>query len=44
MSGQSSMEDLARSQTAGFEQHLLKPVAPAIVEAILVEAAEEVPR
>jgi len=44
MSGQSSMEDLAKSQTAGFEQHLLKPVAPAIVEAILREAAEEVPR
>jgi CheY-like chemotaxis protein len=44
MSGQSSMEDLAKSQTAGFEQHLLKPVAPAIVETILREAAEEVPR
>jgi len=44
MSGRSSMEDLARSQTAGFEQHLLKPFAPAIVEAILREAAEEVPR
>ena len=44
MSGRSSMEDLAKSQTAGFEQHLLKPVAPAIVEAILREAAEEVPR
>jgi CheY-like chemotaxis protein len=44
MSGRSSMEYLARSQTAGFEQHLLKPVAPAIVEAILREAAEEVPR
>ena len=44
MSGRSSMEDLARSQTAGFEQHLLKPVAPAIVEAILREAAQELPR
>jgi CheY-like chemotaxis protein len=44
MSGRSSMADLARSQTAGFEQHLLKPVAPAIVETILLEAAEEVPR
>ena len=44
MSGQSSMADLARSQTAGFEQHLRKPVAPAIVEAILLEAAEEAPR
>jgi len=44
MSGQSSMEDLAKSQTAGFEQHLRKPVAPAIVEAILLEAAEEAPR
>ena len=44
MSGQSSMEDLAKSQTAGFEQHLLKPVAPAIVEAILREATEEAPQ
>ena len=39
-----SIKDLAKSQTAGFEQHLLKPFAPAIVEAILREAAEEVPQ
>ena len=43
MSGRCSTEDLARSRTAGFDQHLLKPVSAAIFEAILREVAEEAP-
>jgi two-component system CheB/CheR fusion protein len=44
VSGQRSAEDLTRSKTAGFDHHLLKPVAAAILEVILRKAAEEAPR
>ena len=44
MSGQWSMQDLTKSRRAGFDYHLAKPVEIAILEAILREAAEEVPQ
>ena len=44
MSGRCSMQDLARSQQAGFDHHFCKPVEMAVLEAILREAAEEAPR
>jgi CheY-like chemotaxis protein len=44
MSGQCSMEDLARSREAGFFHHLCKPVEDAVLEAILREATEEAPQ
>jgi CheY-like chemotaxis protein len=39
-----SMQDLARSQEAGFYHHFCKPVEMAVLEAILREAAEEAPQ
>jgi CheY-like chemotaxis protein len=44
ISGRCSAEDLMRSQAAGFYHYLLKPIEPAVLEAILLEAAEEAPR
>jgi CheY-like chemotaxis protein len=44
MSGQCSIQDLAKSRRAGFDYHLSKPVEIAILEAILREAAEEAPQ
>jgi hypothetical protein len=37
------MQDLARSQEAGFDHHFCKPVEMAVLEAILREAAEKAP-
>jgi CheY-like chemotaxis protein len=44
ISGRCSIQDLARSQEAGFDHHFCKPVEMAVLEAILREAAEEVPQ
>ncbi len=43
ISGRCSMQDLARSQEAGFDHHFCKPVEMAVLEAILREAAEKAP-
>ena len=42
ISGRCSIQDLARSQEAGFDHHFCKPVEMAVLEAILRDAAEEV--
>jgi CheY-like chemotaxis protein len=43
ISGQCSMQDLARSREVGFDDHFCKPVEMTVLEAILLEAAEEEP-
>lgn len=40
VSGRGTAKDLERSQAAGFDQHLTKPLELAVLEAILREAAE----
>jgi len=44
ISGRCSMQDLARSQEAGFDHHFRKPVETVVLEAILREAAQEIPQ
>ena len=44
ISGRCSMQDLARSQEAGFDHHFCKPVEMAVLEAIFREAAEAAPQ
>ena len=44
ISGRCSVQDLARSQEAGFDRHFCKPVEMAVLEAIFREAAEEAPK
>jgi CheY-like chemotaxis protein len=44
ISGRCSMQDLARSQQAGFDHHFCKPVEMAVLEAIFRDAAEEAPQ
>jgi len=44
ISGWSSETDVAKSKSAGFQGHLLKPVNPNTLEAVLAEAAEEMKR
>jgi CheY-like chemotaxis protein len=41
ISGRCSVQDLARSQEAGFDRHFCKPVETGVLEAILREAAEK---
>jgi CheY-like chemotaxis protein len=43
ISGRCSVQDLARSQEAGFDRHFCKPVETGVLEAILREAAEKAP-
>jgi CheY-like chemotaxis protein len=42
ISGWSSESDMAKSKSAGFQWHLVKPVNPNTLEAVLVKAAEEI--
>jgi CheY-like chemotaxis protein len=41
ISGWSSETDMAKSKSAGFQGHLVKPVNPNTLEAVLAKAAEE---
>jgi CheY-like chemotaxis protein len=41
ISGRCSVQDLARSQEAGFDRHFCKPIETGVLEAILREAAEK---
>ena len=43
ISGRCSVQDLARSQEAGFDRHFCKPIETGVLEAILREAAEKAP-
>jgi CheY-like chemotaxis protein len=42
LSGWGSEEDLAKSQKAGYQAHLVKPAKPEILKAALAEAAEAI--
>lgn len=42
MSGWSSETDLAKSKDAGFQTHLIKPLAPEILEAALAKVSEAI--
>jgi CheY-like chemotaxis protein len=41
ISGWSSETDMAKSKSAGFQVHLVKPLNPNTLEAVLAKAAEE---
>ena len=41
ISGWSSEGDIAKSKNAGFRDHLVKPVSPRTLEAVLAKAAED---
>lgn len=40
ISGWGSETDVAKSKSAGFAAHLVKPIAPQVLEAVLVRAVE----
>jgi CheY-like chemotaxis protein len=42
LSGWGSEEDVAESQRAGYQAHLVKPLKPEILKAALAEAAEAI--
>jgi CheY-like chemotaxis protein len=44
ISGWSSQTDVAKSKNAGFHRHLVKPVSPDTLNAVLTKAAEDIKR